>query len=199
MAQQITYNSKTITFPVDHLERLAQEPQRMALSSASLSRIVETLNVAIDCRITAAFRYFNDLETTHQTLRRNLLQWHAWASLGNAWTFAYDSDDAVLTTLAAGANAGASEVEVSSATGIVVGGEYVIRSATSFEVVRASAVNGTTLTLQETLNAAFADGDRFRSLRYWPARLVDLARSPIVERPPVLWGLQLEFMEDLNP
>lgn len=199
MAQQITYNSKTITFPTNHLERIPSDPRRLALVGVPVDGVsVETLNVAMESRVLVSLMKFNDVEAAHQTLRRNLLQWYAWASMGKAWTFAYDSSDTVLTTLAAGANAGSSSVEVSSATGIVAGRQYVIRSATQLDIVRVASIDGTTLTLTESLNFDFADGDRFRTLRYWPARLADLSRNPIVERPPLMWDLQLEFIEDLN-
>ena len=131
------------------------------------------------------------------TRKRQLRQLSQWAQAGNSFNFARDRNKVVNTTLSADAAAGASTVSVISATGITIGDEYIIRDATYAELIKVANVVSTTITLTEPLNFALDSGSRFRYAEYWPARLAPGANL-IVERPPLHFGVQFDFIEDVN-
>jgi hypothetical protein len=198
MASRITYNSKNIDFTNDAYE-FEIDQRRSVLTNMSASKLVETLNVGPDEIITIRFRNLLNSNAADATLKRNLRQWFMWALAGNSWTFARDSAEAVNTTLDVGESAGDTVIDVASTTGIDVNGLYVIRSATHMETVKIDSIDAGAgqVTITETLNFDYANGSRFRSAEYWPARLVE-SRNPIIENPPMFYDVELIFMEDVN-
>lgn len=187
--------SKSITLSQRPQRQQFLDPDQVVVSNTAISGIEERLNVRLDLPVSFSFRYF--VTPTEATLKRNLQQWLALAKEGGEWFFALDSAEKVLTTLSDSSLAGDSSVEVTSATGIVIGNQYLIRSSTRGELVKVAGVSGTTITLTETLNNDWFTGDRFRSEQYWPGRLVK-PRNVLVEREPLWFDLNLEFIEDAS-
>lgn len=195
---RITYNSKNIDFGTGPY-RLQYDYPGIALVNMSVSRIAEVLNVSPDVAISLAFRGFQNANTTHATLKRNLYQFWEWARQGKAWTFARDSSKTANTTLLSGASAGDTTLTVSSITGLSSGDQCVLRSATQMEIIKINgAPSGSTVTLTESLNASFASGTRFRHEQYWPARLMDTRKHIVQEVPTLTFDVEMMFTEDMN-
>lgn len=195
----ITYNSKTITF-TQFVYRFQLDSPRQVIQNQSASGMVETLKVRADVQVDLAFRYFVNATAADATLKRNLKQWHVWAQEGRAWNFGLDSADVVFTTLTASAAAGDTVLALSSMTGVAVNGLYIVRNALSLEVVKVTALNSPgagQVTLADTLNFSYFSGDRFRSERVWPGRLLS-NDNPLIERPPLWYDFELRFAEDVN-
>jgi len=87
--------------------------------------------------------------------------------------------DAVNTTLAAAAAAGATSVSVTSATGVTAGRRYLLGGAEGAggERVIVASVSGTTVTLARPLAAARASGAAFQSARVSVAVSTDCTAS----------------------
>ena len=196
MAAVLIYNSKTLTFTDSAYRRQIDYP-RSAIRNISASGIAETLNVRAACKVSVGFRNFEYADATDETLRRNLLQFIAWAEAGNSWTFAIDSAEQVNTTLTATEAAGSTVIGLTSSTGVDASGFYVIRSLTHLELVKVATVDsGVQVTLTETLNHAYVTGDRFRSELFWAGLLTS---AQVVDQGNGLhWSFELEFTEDVN-
>jgi hypothetical protein len=181
MSSRIVYNSKTITFPRGgqdfHVDYLGAR-----LISESPADIAETLNVGPSVLISAAFRDFQNSDSTHATFKRNIYQWFEWARKGGAFTFAKDSSKVSSTILAGGSLAGSSTLLVSSASGLTIGDQCILRSDTNIELIKIQNLVGTTITTTETLNNDWASGSVFRHEFYWNARLQDYRRHCIVDK-----------------
>lgn len=196
MTARISYNSKTIDFPRSFSVRSIE-----ALDGATRSPglHVETLNAGVNEIVRLGFVAFERLDSDDATFRRKLEQWFEWARQGGAWTFAKDSSKTVNTTLASGASAGAGSVVVASATGITTGELYVVRTLDRMQIVKVTGTSGTTISFSgDSLDFDFASGARFRSREYWPGRLLDGPRHPILERGPFHFDVEIAFKEDLN-
>lgn len=182
MSSRIVYNSKTITFPRGgqdfHVDYLGPR-----LINESPADIAEILNVGPSVLISAAFRDFQNSESTHATFKRNIYQWFEWARKGGTFTFAKDSTKVSSTTLSAGASSGGSSLTVASTSGIVAGDQIILRSDTDIELAKVSSipVSGT-ISLTETLNVAFASGSVVRHEFYWSARLQEYRKHCIVDK-----------------
>ncbi len=208
---QITYNGRTIAFPYN-IYAIQQEYPGDVLNAASASNIVQILNVSPDVLITLAARLFENANGAHATFKRNMYQWFEWARQGFAWQFAADSAKTAMTTISAGAAAGASSIVVTSAAGLSIGDGCMLKSLTQQEVVKISNISGTTISLTETLLFGYASGSRFRHEQYWPARLGDFSgvmsssstsatmikKHPVREKPPLHFDIELMLMEDMN-
>jgi len=200
MTTRITWNSKTLDFPrvaTVYQPDLLHDVQR----NVSISGRQETLNVRVNAIVAVEFRGLLTLNTTHATFKRNFKQFLLWAQAGNPWYFAWDSAENVLTTLTSVAALGASTLQLSSTTGVDANAFYVLRSEYNAELVKIQSVDsGVQVTLVETINAAYASGDRFRSERYWPAVLIDdgdpLQEDP--DSPGYLFKVSFRFREDIN-
>jgi hypothetical protein len=197
MTSRISYNSKTIDFPVPAYSLQMPDYSGIQIENVAAVELVETLNVSSGCMFRISFRNLLNSDSTHATFKRNLQQWYRWACKNGVWYFSYDNAEEVLTTLTTGPAAGATSFDVTSVTGIDNNGLYVIRNLTDSELVKVLSVSGSTVNIAETLNYDFAVGDRFRSELYWPARLINRV-NPIIERPPLMFDVDLLFMEDCN-
>lgn len=196
MACRITYNSKNIDFTRDPYRYDPPQYRRIKVENRSVLGVCETLLHRIDVVVSISFRNFLNSDATDATLKRKLNQFAVWAQSGGTWTFAYDSGEVVNTTLTGAEAAGQTVIGVTSSTGVDASGLYVIRSHEHAELVHIASVDsGSQVTLTETLNHAYASGSRFRSERYWPARLISFA---LTEHSTMRWGLDLQFYEDVN-
>lgn len=182
MSSRIVYNSKTITFPRSG-QTLQVDYLGPRLINESPADIAEILNVGPSVLISAAFREYENSNTTHATFKRNIYQWFEWARQGYPFTFAKDSTKVSSTTLTAGAGAGATALTVSSISGISSGDQLILRSDTDIELVKVNgAPAGSTVNVTETLNFAFASGSVLRHEFYWSARLQDYRRHCIIDK-----------------
>lgn len=194
----IVYNSKTLDLGQQPYALQVEYP-RARLVNRSASKVTETLNISPDSCYSFKCRWLKNSNATQATLKRNLYQFFEWAQEGGVWYFAKDASKTVLTTLSSSASAGASSVVVTSATGITVGQQYVLRSKTRQELIKVASVVGTTIGLTETLNNDFVSSSRFRDEFYWPARLIgDDSKHIVVERLPLWYDIEMQFCEDVN-
>jgi hypothetical protein len=200
MSARITYNSKNLDFTVTPYLFPAPPFDYPGVESRSISGKCERLGVGVDALVSVGFRNFLSSDATDSALKRKLHQWWQWAKDGQSWTFAWDSGEVVNTLLNGGVAAGATVITLDSTTGIDASGLYVIRSANRAELVHIASVDsGTQVTLTDTLNFAYPDNSRFRSERYWPARLPAGAPFPIRNDDFGLrWSFELSFYEDVN-
>lgn len=195
----LTFNGRTINF-TQKVYRFQLDSPRQVIRNQSASGFVETLKVRADVVVDAAFRYFVNADSADAALRRYLHQWHVWAQEGRAWNFGLDSDHTVLTTISANAASGATGLTLTSMTGVVVNGLYILRNAISLELVKVTALNtpgAGQVTIAEPLNFSYFTGDRFRSERFWPGRLLS-NDNPIRENPPLWYDFEPRFAEDVN-
>jgi hypothetical protein len=196
----ITYNSKTINFP-DRAYRLQIDSPRHMTSNRSASGFAEDLKIRADVQVDVGFRWFPNASTSD--FKRQLKQWHVWAQEGRAWNFGIDSTDTVFTTLSASAAAGATVLSLATMTGVAVDGLYIVRNTLDLEVVKVTALNtpgAGQVTIADPLNFSYFLGDRFRSERVWPGRLLS-NENPIVDHPApnhIFWDFELRFSEDVN-
>lgn len=195
----ISYNSKTITFTQD-VYRLQMDYPRQVIRNESASGFVETLKVRADVVIDLAFRFFVNADSADAELKRHLEQWSVWAQEGRPWTFARDSNHAVLSSLNGSHAAGVTVLSLTSMAGVAVNGLYVLRNWLGLELVKVTALNtpgAGQVTIADSLNFSYFTGDRFRSQQYWPARLLT-NQNPLIERPPLWYDVELRFAEDVN-
>jgi hypothetical protein len=108
---------------------------------------------------------------TDAEFERKLVAWWSWAARLNTYAVAIDSADIVDTTLNASANAGATTIQLTSTTGIVVGSRYNIREAAGQEeeAVEVQSINaGVSVVITAGLKYGYVSGDIFRSRNYIP-------------------------------
>ena len=192
---QINYSSKVIQFPLDCIN-IQSEERRDILLNRAVSKVEERLNVGVDVMVHVMFRAFARDIAADVTMARNLGQWLQWATFGNPWTFARDSNKMGNTTLSALALAGATNITVTSAAGFAVGDAVFLRTSTQQEPAKIAGISGATITLTESLNFGYAMAARVRHQEFWPARLLD-SKNPVRETPPC-YEVDFTFMEDWN-
>lgn len=188
----ITWNGKSISLP-DPLTtcNYTTPGERMVNRSTGLS---ETLTVRTDVVVELTVKSFT---FDQYDLQRRIRQWWEWAKAGNPWTFARYENYASLTTLASAAAAGSTSLTLTDASGVVIGGQYVLRNDVYLQIVKASDVVGNVVTLDESVDFSFAVGATFRDEWYWPG-FIDREKYPVSEDAPVLWDLPLQFVEARN-
>jgi len=137
--------------------------------------------------------------STDLALHRKLQSWWRHAVQGGVWSFARDRTKVVHTTLTTDAAAGASSVIVTSATGIVAGQQYVIRSDVRSQLVEvASIASAPTITLTEPLLFAFSDGAVFRDEYYIFGEVIAAEEAPVQKVMPHHYNVLLRFRESRN-
>ena len=130
------------------------------------------------------------------TLKRKLQSWISLAQKkAVSWTFARDSADTVLTTLAADVSVGATSVTVASAAGVVAGRRYVIRNDRDIDIVEVQSIAGAVLTLTGQVGFRFFEGDRFRTEEYWPGVWI-MGEEGVSSVPPLHYSLKFRFREE---
>jgi hypothetical protein len=192
----ITYNGRTINFTQQGWRYQLNTP-RQIIRNQSAAGLVETLKIRADVEIELDFRWFVNTVAADAELKRQLKQWHVWAQEGRPWNIGMNSDDTVYTTLTANAPAGSTAITLDNMILIVVGGLYIVRNELNLELVKVTAIGGSTVTIAEPLNFGYLTGDRFRSERVWPARLLR-NDNVIIEKPPRWYDVELRFAEDVN-
>lgn len=189
MAIRITYDSNTID--LDIAER-ALEPNYLHKYNRNMAGngAAETINL-FGFQEHVFESYFT--ESTYEAL----IAWWSWAREGNLWSFAFDSDKAVDTTLSMDAPAGGLSINLVQTAGLSSGDICFIQSARDdkYEVVTIDTVgdeevyivdadgtciidaDGTYLVSGETvtgisittaLKFSYEAGDYFRHWDYWP-------------------------------
>jgi hypothetical protein len=106
-----------------------------------------------------------------ESVYRDLLAWWAWAGAGQPWSFTMSTDEDSATTLDGAAAAAQKVIPVADTTGFTAGDVCLIRSADrfTFEVVVIDSVSaGVSITATANLKSAYASGDTFRHLEYFP-------------------------------
>lgn len=192
---RITYNSKNLDFPTKGVKVIHQSNPRAALVNQAVSGKVETLNVRANTDVQVVIQNLSN--TTHATLKRNVRQWWTWATAGNVWSFASDSGEVVNTTLSSSATKDATNLQLTSVTGVGVK-LYVVRQATQNQIVSVNTVNGADVDIDEGIDFAFDSAAVFRSAEFWQGRVRPGAAYPIIEKAPLFWDFVLTFSEDLN-
>lgn len=117
---------------------------------------------------------------TDADFERKILSWWSWASRGNEYAVALDSEDQIDTTLDGSAAPAATVIPLTSTTGIVVGGRYRISEAAGHEMeeIEVQSISaGVSVTITVGLKYGYASGDLFRSRDYLP-KAVNLDEEP---------------------
>ncbi len=197
---RVSYNSKDIDLSEDVSMRVA-DPVVVAVRNLLYLGDLETLVQKTVIRGELRWEMVTASGVTDATARRHFRQLSTWIQEGNLFTVARDRDKTADTTLSVAAAAGAASVTVTSATGLAAGDQYILRDKVHVELVQIAAggISGNVITLEETTNFAFAIGARFRDDEYWPARLPDGLKDPIIqENPPTQFDVILPFVEEVN-
>lgn len=109
-----------------------------------------------------------------ESVFRDLVAWWSWASQGQPFSLAMDTDEDSSTTLDGAANAGQKVIPVAATTGFASGDVCLIRSADRFtyEIVTIDTVSaGVSVTAAANLKSAYVSGDTFRHLDYFPTAI----------------------------
>ena len=136
-----------------------------------------------------------------EDVKRQFRQLAAWAQAGGLFNIARDSGNVANTTLSVAASAGDISVTVTATTGLAALDTCIIRDKIWHDPIRIASggISGNVITLDERLNFDYAIGARFRDDEYWPARLVEDLRNPIIEEePPIHFNVRLPFVEEVN-
>lgn len=110
-------------------------------------------------------------EATHD----KLIAFWSYARQGNTFAFAFDSTLTGNTTLDGAAAAAQKTIPVTSITGFSDGDRCLIQEAgdDKFEVVTIDgAPSGGNITATDNLYFAYASGDTFRHIKYWPSLIL---------------------------
>jgi hypothetical protein len=103
---------------------------------------------------------------------KDLIAWWSWARQGKTFSLAMDSANVVNTTLDGAAAAAQTTIPLTATAGLTVGDDCLIISANrlSFEVVTIDTINaGVSVVADANLKQAYASGDIFRHLEYFPS------------------------------
>jgi hypothetical protein len=128
---------------------------------------------------------------------RALVAWWAWASRGKQYSFALDRNKTVDTTLFNAESAGSTVIELTSTSGVAAGFYQIISAdRTSREIVQVASVGGGAATLSAGTKFAYAAGDIFRDINYWPKCVTADDERPFRELPTLAYALRHTFLED---
>lgn len=172
-----TFNSKNVDF-TKRPYVYEVHPYRSRVRALSASGLSDTLNVASGYSVLIRFRSF--ASSSEADLKTSLYELAQWAESGALWTFAFDRDITVSTTLDTAEAAGSTSLGVASATGITSGRRYALESLTQVATVKATNSATDPVTIAVGLDNAFASGDRFREYDYFPM----LGSVRVIEQPP---------------
>lgn len=176
---KIVYNSKTITFPIaGYRVQLNQERS----DNFSASGVHEAICI----------REWDEIVTMLKNLTKEQIHdfyaWWSYARLGNSYALAVDSGLDENTTLDGSASAGQKVVPLTSTTGFSVGDYCLIKEAAGddYEIVEIASISaGVSITAVENLLNAYASGDIFRHINYWPTVVVKNKELPFPTDGPV--------------
>lgn len=164
---RIVFDGNNLNFP-EQLTRFRPEPRVSRAQHTSDAGKTESL-----------FRFRRDeievelASFTDDVFRNELVAFWAFASRGELFSFAFDRDDTVDTTIATSPVAkGATVIEVASTTGILDDTNYRLRSAAgglNEEIVEVLSVSSPNVTLKVGTKFAYAVGDVFRSRFFYPS------------------------------
>lgn len=110
-----------------------------------------------------------------EAVYEELLGWWSWASQGQAFSFAMDTNEDSETTLDGAAAAGQKVIPVTSTSGFTAGDICLVRSANRFlfEAITIDSVSaGVSVTAVANLKNSYESGDTFRHLQYFPSALI---------------------------
>lgn len=172
---------------------------RTLLGSIANSGAEERLNVRQDCVVTVDYDLVIGSDGgSDRSLKAELYTFFSMAERNDIpWSFARDAGEVVLTEAEAAA-AGDTSVVVANPTGVTVGKRYVIRDEYNIETVEVESVTGTTVNLTDGLTFDYQTCPRFRSEEFWPGLFLTGEPSPIIELPPLHYGLHWIFKENMD-
>ncbi len=192
---EITFNSVTLAFPHELTGYTGPRRVHDRSFNASGGNVVEQVVHRSFFRVGIELANFDS-----EQFRNDLEAWWAWAGQGKQYAFALDSGDKVDTTLDGAAAAGQKVIPLTSTTGIVVGRKYRVRESddTEQEIVEvASVAAGVSVTAVNNLVYAYASGDIFRSIDYFPKVKTRDREFPVAENQgPPTWNLAHTFEQD---
>jgi hypothetical protein len=163
--------------------------------NVAISGKSETLTMHSAAFATVEWQWMSFANAADYALHRKLQQWWQHAKAGGQWSFARDRDKVVHTTLASNASAGASSIVVTSATGIVVGQQYVLRGQYTQLVEVSSIASAPTIALTEPLLFEFDTLAVFRDEYYLFGEVLDATAPPIQKELPDHYHVTLQFRE----
>lgn len=166
---RIIYDSppNNLDFP-EQLTRFRPEPRVNRVQHTSDAGKTENLFRFRRDEIRAELANFTD-----DAFRNELVAFWAFASRGEVFSFAFDRDDTVDTTIATSpVSKGATTFAVASTTGILADTNYRMRSAAgglNEEIIEVQSVSPPNVTIKVGTKFAYAIGDIFRSRFYYPS------------------------------
>jgi len=168
-SQQIVYNSKIITFerpPAKGSFKYRAAPPRIV--NTGLDGSTETITQP-RCDVSIEGQW----PITSARIRDQLDNWFQWALQGNSFTWAWDADNAVSTTLSAGASGSANQLTLTSTAGIKRGGRYVVKDGAAHQVITVEDVAGSIVTIEGSLDGSISNGSIFRDHYYLTCEIRD--------------------------
>jgi len=193
----ILFNGNTITFP-ESLGDLQIRRVRHGDQHVADGGVTETVRLGTWDEMRVTLENFTDA-----AFFRKLEAWYAWASQGKNFSLALESVSfGINTTLTVAASAGATSLTVASAGSITNGRYYLLRSAdlTKSEIVLAGTPSGSVVPVTGSISAgltyAYAIGDRFRDIFYYPQLVLIDDETPYRENPSLTYTLDFRARED---
>ena len=195
---RITYNNKNVDFPTGALKgTFVVDPVVPKTVNTTMAGSSETITEPrLDVRVSARWKLNDD------DIRSALENWWQYAQRGNSWTFAYDANKTVSTTLSSGASQGDGSVVVTSATGILNGQQYVILDGAIYQLITVEGISGTTISFAGTLDSAISNGATFRDRYFFNGELRGRIGNPFQDefikgndRQKPFYGFALDFFE----
>ena len=193
---RIILPDRNIDFPED-IHRIDVRYPDERIYNVAQSGASEVLTIRAEVVAEVEWQMMSFGNSTDLALHRNLQGWWRHAVQGGVWSFARDRDNVVHTTLSANAAAGASVVTVTSATGIVVGRQYVIRDDVRLQLIEVDEIAGSNITLTEDLLFDFFSGAVFRAEQFLYGEIGE-QEQPIQKVMPHHYNVLLRFRESRN-
>lgn len=130
-----------------------------------------------------------------------LHEWWSYARRGGQYQVIFDSNEVADTTLDGTAATGQKVIPLTSTTGINVGSWYAVHAANLINsaVVKVASISaGVSVTVTDDLLRAFASGDVFRAVYFWPKAVSVDREAPFFERqsPARTYTFRHRFRED---
>jgi|SRR5215813_9038588 len=200
---RISYNGKNVDLPKTPFDYIIDPLVPRTVHSTLIGTVDTLLLPRMDVHVHAKFR-----PSVNLPLMFALENWWQWAQHGELFDISFNSAKVVRSSLTFDSPVGTSLLTVSSSVGFVVGDYYVMKSGSSYQVVRVLSISGNDITIYGTLNFTFVAGALVRDLYFWQCLIRD-QQAPLPVRPvldftgggyrqiPNAFELEIDFYETL--
>lgn len=188
---RIVFNSVNLDFPRPLSDYRIGDAFRGGKNTSD-GGVTETVRAGTWDRVTIAMETFSDA-----AFFRALVAWWSWAGRGKQYSFAFDRDKVVNATLVNAESVGATVIELASITGIAAGFYQMISAdRLSREIVEVQSAAAGAATLVAGTKYAYAAGDVFRDINFYPKCVSQDDERPFIELPVNAYGFRHTFLED---